>query len=523
MNRGRAALISMLVIGGGQIYSGRIWAGVSFAIIFYGTVGLVFNIWTGINPAFWGLIVVWIFVWLFNIYDAYRGSGYEKPPCEKMCPAGIAPWVYINLIATGSNDPYPFVPFFNVLELICPAPCETQCTRRGIDNAVAIKYLKSDVKMQKSNARQKTKKERIAVIGAGPCGLSAAYSLASKGYNVTIFEREKRPGGVLAVLIPEFRLPQSLLDKEIRLLIDVGIELKCGLEVGKDISLDELLKNYDLVFIATGAWKSMTLDIKGKDAGLNGFDVLKKIKRGERFNLGKVGVIGGGDTAIDIARSLIRQGNKVKIYYRRRIEDMPAELENRTEAQEEGIEIIPLTVPIAIEDSKVTMAETECLESRKGPVRIKKECTFKVDLNHIIIAVGQQPDTDFLRNYVKIDKFGRIKTKHWKTSHPRIFAGGDAVLGSKTVAHAVGEGLNAAEHADFYLRRIHPLFGRIFKKIDLPRVKCLPVKNIGRMTIPHRKVEERIHDFEEVEMKASQEELRQEALRCLSCPLRYRP
>ncbi len=522
MNRGRAVLISIFVVGGGQIYSGRVWTGISFAIIFYGTIGLMFDIWTGVNQAFWGLVAAWILVWLFNIYDAYRGSGYEKPPCEKMCPAGIAPWVYINLIATDNDEPYPFVPFFNVLELICPAPCETKCTRRGIDAAVAIKYLKSDVKIEKAKIKPKKKKEKIAVIGAGPCGLSAAYSLASKGYSITIFEREKGPGGVLSTLIPEFRLPRSILDKEIRPLIDVGVELKYGVEIGSDLLLDELLKNYDLIFVATGAWKSMKLGITGEGATLNGFDVLKRMKKGERFNLGKVGVIGGGNTAIDIARSLIRQGNEVKIYYRRRIEDMPAELENRIEAQEEGIEIIPLTVPIAIEDGKVTMAETECLERRKGPVKIKEGCTFKVDLGHIVIATGQQPDTNFLKKYVKIDKFGRIKTKHWKTSHPKIFAGGDAVLGSKTIAHAVGEGLNAAEHADLYLRRIHPFFARIFKKNNLPRVKCLPVNNIGRMTIPHRKVEQRIHDFEEVEMKASQEELKKEATRCLSCPLRYR-
>ncbi|MGB3480149.1 MAG: FAD-dependent oxidoreductase [bacterium] len=523
MKSGKAALISAFVVGGGQICSGRLWAGISFAVLFYGSIVIMIRIWTGFNSGFWGLLAAWVLVWLYNVYDAYKGVGYERPPCEKACPAGIAPWIYVNLVAADNSQPYSFVPFFRILGLICPAPCEDQCTRRGIDAAVAIRYLKSGVKMQVPTPKPKTKKERIAVIGAGPCGLTAAYYLVNKGYGVTVFEREKKPGGVLATLIPEFRLPQSLLDKEIEAAVNVGVELKYGVAVGKDLSMAELLGTYDIIFVATGAWKPTKLGIPGEEMAMVGFDILRQIKKGEEFKLGKIGVIGGGNTAIDIARSLIRQGNEVKIYYRRRIEDMPAEHEDRVEAQEEGIEIVPLTVPLKIEENRVIMQKTEYREGRKGAVEAIQGSEFDVDLDHIVMAIGQCPDTDFLKKYLKSDTSGRIKTKNWRTSHPKIFAGGDAVLGSKTVAHAVGHGLNAAEQIDLYIRGIHPLFARILKRTYYPHVFSLPLHPVERMVIPHREVEDRIHDFKEVELKASKDELKKEATRCLSCPLRYRP
>lgn len=524
MGHGRTTIISIFVVGGGQIYSGRFWTGLSFAVIFYSSIVLMIILWTGLNVAFWGLLAAWIFVWLFNIYDAYQeGVAYEKPPCEKACPVGLSPWIYLNLVATNSTQHYPFFPFFETLELICPAPCEEKCTRRGIDAPVAIKYLKSGVKTEIPILKQKTKKKRIAIVGAGPCGLTTAYYLAHKGYEVVIYEREKTPGGVLATLIPTFRLPQSVLDKEIESILKVGIELKCGVEINKDVSMDELLKTYDSIFIATGACKPTKLGIPGEDTALIGFDILRRVKQGEKFNLGKVGVIGGGDTAIDIARSLIRQGNEVKIYYRRNIEDMPAEHENRTEAQEEGIEIIPLTIPLRMEKNRVTMVKTECPKGRECPVKVIEGSEFDVALDNVVIAAGQQPNADFLKEYVNIDESGRIKTKKGKTSHPKIFAGGDAVLGSKTVAHAVGQGLNVAEQIDFYLRRIHPFFGKMFKKTYLPDVQFSPLQETGRMTIPHRNVVERKHDFKQVEQKVSKEILQKEANRCLCCPLRYRP
>jgi NADPH-dependent glutamate synthase beta subunit-like oxidoreductase len=520
---GKAALISAFIVGGGQVYVRRYWSGIIFAALFYGSIALMINIWTGVNEAFWGLIAAWAIFWLYNVYDAYKGPNYHKPPCEKTCPAGISPWTYINLIANESKEKYPYVPFFGTLEHICPAPCENECTRRGIDESVAIKYLKRCVPMEEPEKPVNTRDPKIAIIGAGPCGLSATYFLSKRGYHVTIYEREMKPGGILTTLIPRFRLPDVMLEKEINATLGPHVELKCGVEIGKDIEFKEILDEYSAVFVAVGAWKATALNIRGEENALSGFDILRKIKNGEEFKLGKVGVIGGGNTAIDVSRSLLRQGNDVKIFYRRRIMDMPAEHEDRIEAQEEGIEIVPLTTPVKIEKKNVLMTKTECKEGRKGSVEIVRDSEFKVDLDAVVITAGQWPETHFLRDYVKTDNRGRILTKYGRTSHPKIFAGGDAVLGSATVAHAVGQGLNVAEEIDRQLRKVPRLLHRILRREFSPGVKLIPMHTTKKIEIPHRNVDERIKDFEEVELKAPNEALKKEACRCLTCPLKYKP
>jgi NADH-quinone oxidoreductase subunit F len=236
-----------------------------------------------------------------------------------------------------------------------------------------------------------------------------------------------------------------------------------------------------------------------------------------------VGVIGGGNTAIDVARSLLRQGNEVKIFYRRRIMDMPAEHEDRIEAQEEGIEIVPLTTPIKIEKNHVVMTKTECKEGRKGSVEIVKDSEFKTSLDALVITAGQWPETTFIKDYAKTDSRGRIVVKNGRTSHPKIFAGGDAVLGSATVAHAVGQGLSVAEEIDRHLRKVPRFVHKIFRRQFSPDVRLIPMHTTKKIEIPHRNMEERVKDFEEVELKAPNEELKKEACRCLTCPLKYKP
>jgi NADPH-dependent glutamate synthase beta subunit-like oxidoreductase len=523
MKSGKAALISTFIVGGGQIYSGRLWSGIAIAVIFYGSIALMINIWTGLNQAFWGLLAAWALIWLYNIFDAYKGFRYQKPPCEKACPAGIAPWAYINHLATGSEEPYPYVPFFDTLGRICLAPCESKCTRRGIEAPVAIRYMRSGVKTILPTHKHKPKKERVAIVGAGPCGLSAAYYLTHRGYDVTIYEKEKKPGGVIGILIPEFRHPYSVLEQEINRLLSTGFELKCGIEIGKDLTMDFLLHDYDAIFIAIGVWKPMKLGIPGEENALDGFDVLRRIRKGELYHLGRVGIIGGGNTAIDIARSLVREGNEVKIYYRRRIEDMPAEYENLEEAQEEGVEIIPLVVPVRFDKRKITLLKTECTEGRKGLLKEIKGSDFEAELDTVVMAIGQEPDTDFLKNVVKLDKRNRVIVKNSRTSHPKIYAGGDVVLGSATVAHAVGHGMNAARRIDAHLRRMPTSLVDLLRKTYQPQVKLLPVEKTDRIKIHHREISERKGDFKEVELWASKEDLKKEAARCLCCPLRYHP
>ncbi|MEO0184695.1 MAG: FAD-dependent oxidoreductase [candidate division WOR-3 bacterium] len=514
-----SAIISVFIVGGGQIYSNRILTGIMFIIFFYGSILVTKILWIKLTIGFWILLGAWIVFWLFNIYDAYRGETYSAPPCEKHCPAGIAPWYYINLIVSNKNK-YPFVPFFKILGMICPAPCEDNCTRRGIDEPVAIGYLKHAVETEEPSAPLKTRKEKVAIIGAGPCGLTAAYELGKLGYQVTVFEKEKFPGGVLGMYIPEFRLPRAIVEEEIELLKKAGFEIKANIEVGKDVNLAELITEYNAIFISTGAGKSEKLHIEGEESALGGLDILYRIKNGEVIKLGKVAVIGGGNTAFDVARSLLRCGNDVTIYYRRGIEDMPAERENKIEAEEEGIKIYPYTTPVRIKNNKVVMAKTRAPEGRKGKVEIIPDSEFEIEVDKIVSAIGQVPSTDFLSDYIRIDERCRIVVKNGKASNSKIFAGGDAVRGPQTLAHAVGDGIKIAHMIDKYLSGT--LFG--FGKEIYPYEPAFwEIVNMPRLKIPHRSISERIKDFKLVEGIPSNEDLKNEAKRCLVCPLRYRP
>lgn len=514
-----SALISVFIVGGGQIYSGRLVTGVWFIIAFYGSILVTKLLWIKLTVGFWVLLGAWILFWLFNIYDAYRGETYHPPPCEKNCPAGITPWYYINLIINKKAQ-YPFIPFFKILGMICPAPCEDNCTRRGVDESVAIRYLKHGVETEEPSAPVKKKKEKVAIIGAGPCGLTAAYELGKLGYQVTVFEKEKFSGGVLSAYIPEFRLPRSIVEEEIALLKRAGFEIKNNMEVGKDIGFAELISDYNVIFISTGAGKSEKLHIEGEEAALGGLDVLRQIKQGEGFKFGRVAVIGGGNTAFDVARSLLRYGNDVAIYYRRGIEDMPAEKENKIEAEEEGIKIYPFTTPVRINGNKVVMVKTRAPEGRKGKVEIIVDSEFEIEVDKVVSAIGQVPSTDFLSGYLSLDENCRIIVKDGRASNSKIFAGGDVVRGPMTLAHAVGDGMKIARKIDKYLSgrlwnfnsSLYPVKPQYWQAVNIPRIKIM-----------HRNVQERIRDFKPVEDIPTGDDLKNEASRCLVCPLRYRP
>ncbi len=515
-----SAIISIFVVGGGQLFQGRIITGLWFIIVFYGTILVTKILWIALTPGFWVLFGAWIVFWLFNIYDAYRGLNYAVPPCQKKCPAGVAPWYYINHIASNGQK-YPFIPFFKILGLICPAPCEDNCTRRAIDEAVSISILKHAVETEPPAKPEEERKEKVAIIGAGPCGLTAGYELRKMGYQVTIYEKDKSPGGVLVHYIPEFRLPKTVVEEEIEQIKKSGIVIKTGIAVGSDINLAELIAEHNAIFIATGAGKSETLHVEGEELALSGLDILRKIKQGERIKLGKVAVIGGGNTAFDVARSLLRFGNEVAIYYRRAIEYMPAEKENKIEADEEGIKIYLFTTPVRITKDKVVMAKTHCAEGRHTKVEIVPNTEFEIDVNSVISAIGQTSDTGFLSEYIAVDKSGRIVTKNGRTSNPKIFAGGDAVLGPQTLAHAVGHGISIARQIDKFLS------GSIFPARKLIEFQTEPIiwqiVNTPRIKVPHRNIQERIKDFDTVESIPEIAELKQEARRCLVCPLRYKP
>ncbi len=514
-----SAIISIFIVGGGQIYSNRIFTGIMFIVFFYGSLLVTKILWIKLTIGFWILLGAWIIFWLFNIYDAYRGETYSVSPCEKNCPTGIAPWYYINLIVSNKNK-YPFVPFFKILGMICPAPCEDNCTRRGIDEPVAIRYLKHGVETEEPSKPVKKKSERVAIIGAGPCGLTAGYELGKLGYQVIIFEKEKYPGGVLSMYIPEFRLPRSVVEEEIEALKNAGFEIKTDVEIGREIGFAELITDFNAIFISTGAGISEKLHIEGGELALGGLDVLYRIKNGEVINFGRVAVIGGGNTAFDVARSLLRCGNDVAIYYRRGIEDMPAEKENKIEAEEEGIKIYPYTTPLRIKNDRVVMAKTRAPEGRRGRVELIPDSEFEIEVDKMVSAIGQVPSTNFLRDYINLDDKCRIVVKNGRAGNSKIFAGGDAVRGPQTLAHAVGDGLKAAQMIDKYLS------GGMFLSLSNLMVYnpiCWQIFNMPKIKIPHRDAGERIKDFRTVEGILSKEDLKNEAKRCLVCPMRYRP
>lgn len=516
-------ILSFFIIGFGQAYEGRIWAGIWFFIIGYAPALILKIIWKGVNPGFWFILAAWIILWLYNLIDAWKGPNYAVPPCAKACPAGLAPWIYINQIAHRHTWVYPFVPFFKTLGLICPAPCEDRCTRRGVDEPIAIRELKNEVHIEKPSVSLIKRPEKIAVVGAGPCGLTLAYALAQKGYALTVYEKEKQAGGVLTSLIPEFRLPKPVLHSEIQDLLKPGYEIKYGTILGKDLQLQDLLNDHDYVFLALGAWLPVTLGIPGEDMGLVGIDLLRRIKSGEKFEIGRVAVIGGGNTAFDVARCLRRMGNEVKIYYRRRIEDMPAEHENRIEAQEEGIEIIPLTTPVAIVKNSVIMAHTQCFGGRTGKLEIIPNSEFDIKTDRAVIAIGQKPDTKFLADLIAVDHLDRITVKKGRTTHPSIYAGGDVVWGAKTLAQAVGDGLTAAEQIDYRIRGILRPWQFLYRDQFFPKnLKRLKFMKETRLQISHRAVSQRIKDFNLTEIPARADQYSAEAKRCLVCPLKYR-
>jgi glutamate synthase (NADPH/NADH) small chain len=345
-----------------------------------------------------------------------------------------------------------------------------------------------------------------------------------KGYEIAVYEREKRPGGVLAALIPEFRLPHSVTESEIAMILKAGFEIKYGIEVGRNMAIDDVLGKHDLVFLATGAWLPVKLGVPGEDKALVGLNILRRAKEREDFDLGKVGVIGGGNTAFDIARCLRRMGNEVKIYYRRRLEDIPAEPENRIEAEEEGIEIIPLTTPIRINKNSMTMVKTECTDQgRLGELKMLAGTEYEVKVDNIVMAIGQKPDTGFLTGHAKTDDMNRVVTKNGRTSHPRIYAGGDMVLGAKTLAHAVGDGIRIAREIDLAVRGIPSFLRTIASNPFTPEgVRMLKLNNSGRLKIKHRSVAKRLLDFKPSEEPMPIENLRNEACRCLTCPVRYK-
>jgi len=474
-------------------------------------------------------------------------SAFFKTPCMHACPIGMDIPSYLALIkADRLEDAYKVLlktnPFPSICGRVCDHKCETKCRRSTLDEAVSIKYLKRYITDNAARPRQEkasiTRNEKIAVIGAGPSGLTAAKDLALRGYAVTLFDEFSQAGGMLRWGIPAYRLPREVLDREIDDILALGIEFRSNTQVGRDVSWDKVRKDFDAVYLAIGAQRSARHSVEGEDlAGVHGaIEFLREFNLGKKPKVGRrVAVTGGGNSAIDAARSALRLGAKeVTILYRRMREDMPAQEDEIRAAEDEGIKIEYLVAPVRFQGANGRLQRVICQRmtlgefdesGRKKPVpKIGDE--FTLDVDQVFLAIGQEPEYPFdIQNEgIKLTKrklIEVIKGAKTATAAPMIFAGGDVVTGPDTVVGAVAAGHNTALEIDDAIRQRNgeTPYIPVEEEIVIPMILEEETKEAPRVCIPEVACLERIQDFREVEVGFSKKEALEEASRCLRCDI----
>ncbi len=500
-------------------------------------------------------------------------------PCQHTCPAGIDVPAYVAYIAEGKYLEATEVirernPFPAICGRICHHPCEMKCRRGELDDPVSIRFLKrfaADWSFDHIEALPEpfpvTKEQKVAVVGAGPSGLTCAYYLRKMGYRVTVFEALPVGGGMMGVAIPGFRLPREVIEREVRHIEARGVEIRYNSPIDVNRTVEDLRKEgYEAVFIGAGAHMSQKIGIPGETEGLHGsfcygLSFLGDVKAGKEVRIGKkVAVIGGGNTAMDSARTCMRLGaEEVNVYYRRTREEMPVTALEYNEATEEGVKFHFLTSPTRVVDGNGAGKGLECIRMRLGdadetgrrsPVPIEGS-EFFAPADTVIAAVGQAPDLSFLPPDMKLElaRWGALKV-NWNTlctNIPWIFAGGDFVTGPTTVIQAIAAGRRGAIAIDKYLQKDS-------SRVEIPDERLEVVFKVTRgerITIrsmvqkrdpvgePAQKVTEkeettelkprtpvqmlspgaRIEGFDEIEINYSEQQAREEAKRCLRCDL----
>jgi formate dehydrogenase major subunit len=471
-------------------------------------------------------------------------------PCKMACPAGIDIQGFIAHIANEQYDmALKLIKDSNPLPLVCgrvcPRFCEEKCRRNIVDEPVAINALKrfvSDIDMDSGHPFKPECKtdtgHKVAIIGGGPAGLTAAYYLAIEGHRVTIFESSPKLGGMLRYGIPEYRLPKAILDKEIKTITDLCEEVHLNTQMGKNFTMDSLKKEgYKAIFIALGSQLSQNLNINGENLPgvLTGIEFLRNIALNKKQNIGnKVAVIGGGNTAIDAARSALRLGaSEVTIVYRRSVNEMPANKEEIEQAELEGVKLLLLTAPNAIIDKKGRATKLECQKmelgepdssGRRRPQPVQGS-EFYLEVDTVIAAIGQTTDISAVPEPAAIAGKKNIRNDKETTftGIEGVFAGGDCVTGPATAVEAIAAGKKAARSIDLYLNGkqvVPPVKEYNCSKGKLEEIDVSDYDNterIPRNLMPALDTTERNHNFKEVELGFNNDMALNEASRCLAC------
>lgn len=463
---------------------------------------------------------------------------YEQPvPCVSLCPANVDIPGYIALIHEERyEDAIRLIrkdnPFPTTCGFICEHPCEARCRRNMIDSPINIRGLKRMAadyagKVPPPKCAESTGK-KVAVVGGGPGGLSTAYYLQLMGHQVTVFEMLPKLGGMLRYGIPNYRLPKDRLEDDINAILETGIQVKYGVRIGEDVTVDELRKEYDAVLIAIGASTDKKLGIEGEDAKgvISAVSILRDVglDKAQRFDGKEVCVVGGGNVSMDAVRTAVRLGaKKVSIVYRRRVADMTALKDEIEGAIAEGVEVATLKAPVKVETDEnnqvtglvVAPQMISKIKDGRASVVPTGEDNFTIPCQAIIVAIGQDIEYQhYQKAGVPVNR-GKIQTSLAGDfdSLPGVFAVGDCATGPATVIRAIGGAKVLAANIDEYLGFHH----EIKSEVEVPIPNIADREPCGRVNMTEREAGLRILDFDGVELPMTKAECRQEASRCLRC------
>jgi len=480
-----------------------------------------------------------------------------RAPCQAACPVGTNAGLYVSLIAQGRYDEALQVasepnPFPAICGRVCTAPCEDVCRRGEFDVPIAIRDLKRFATDHSAPGKRviplpkQVYAERVAIVGAGPTGLSAAYYLARRGYTITVFDAMPVPGGMMAIGIPEYRLPRVELNRDIEAMRELGVDIRLNTAIGRDISLDDLQRDYDAVLLAVGAQRSQRLGIHGEllwEGVIPATSFLKEYNLDPETKLsGVVAVVGGGSTAMDAARSALRAGaDKVYVLYRRTRMEMPAQIEEVRAALEEGIELQELVAPVQLLGSEGKLRGVRCQrmmlsepdeKGRRKPVPVLGT-EFDQPVDIVLVAIGEAPDPSFLPEgtSVGVAPWGGllINPVTLATGAPGVFAAGDVTYGPTSIIHAAAHGRKAAQSIHAYLRKLPVSEVTEMPEDEFQTASTLPPD--GRITLDLRPTPREMMPLRsgdaardrsiEFALGLTEEQARREASRCLRCDLAY--